>query len=58
MCKKNQKIFAKKINSTIDANFLPKATTDEATVFYHKKKGDYRRYIAENVDVDTKKKIF
>ena len=30
-----------KINSTIDANLLPKATTDEAKVFYHKMKGDY-----------------
>ncbi len=45
-----------KINSTIDANLLPKATTDEAKVFYHKMKGDYCRYIAENVDGDTKKK--
>ena len=36
-----------KINSTIDANLLPKATTDEAKVFYHKMKGDYCRYIAE-----------
>ena len=35
---------------------LPKATTDEAKVFYHKMKGDYYRYIAENVDGDTKKK--
>ena len=46
-----------KINSTIDANLLPKATTDEAKVFYHKMKGDYCRYIAENVDGDTKKNI-
>lgn len=46
-----------KINSTIDANLLPKANTDEAKVFYHKMKGDYCRYIAENVDGDTKKNI-
>ena len=45
-----------KINATIDNNLLPKATTDEAKVFYHKMKGDYYRYIAENVDGDTKKK--
>ena len=45
-----------KINQTIDSNLLPKATTDEAKVFYHKMKGDYDRYIAENVDGDIKKK--
>jgi 14-3-3 protein epsilon len=43
-----------KINSSIDSNLLPKASTDEAKVFYHKMKGDYCRYIAENVDGDTK----
>ena len=45
-----------KINGTIDNNLLPKATTDEAKVFYHKMKGDYYRYIAENVEGDVKKK--
>ena len=45
-----------KINATIDSSLLPKATTDEAKVFYHKMKGDYYRYIAENVDGDVKKK--
>jgi 14-3-3 protein epsilon len=45
-----------KINTTIDQNLLPKAETDEAKVFYHKMKGDYDRYIAENVDGDLKKK--
>ena len=45
-----------KINATIDSNLLPKATNDEEKVFYHKMKGDYCRYIAENVDGDTKKK--
>ena len=45
-----------KINQTIDSNLLPKANTDEAKVFYHKMKGDYDRYIAENVDGDIKKK--
>ena len=45
-----------KINATIDSSLLPKATTDEAKVFYHKMKGDYYRYIAENVDGDLKKK--
>ena len=46
-----------KINQTIDSNLLPKANTDEAKVFYHKMKGDYDRYIAENVDGDIKKNI-
>ena len=45
-----------KICETIDTNLLPKANTDEAKVFYHKMKGDYYRYIAENVDGETKKK--
>lgn len=45
-----------KICSTIDSSLLPKANTDEAKVFYHKMKGDYYRYIAENVDGDIKKK--
>ena len=45
-----------KINATIDSSLLPKAITDEAKVFYHKMKGDYYRYIAENIDGDLKKK--
>ena len=45
-----------KINATIDSSLLPKATTDEAKVFYHKMKGDYYRYIAENIAGDLKKK--
>ena len=45
-----------KINTTIDQNLLPKAETDEAKVFYHKMKGDYDRYIAENVNGELKKK--
>ena len=45
-----------RINKTIDTHLLPKAETDEAKVFYHKMKGDYDRYIAENVDGDIKKK--
>lgn len=45
-----------KINTTIDSSLLPKATTDEAKVFYHKMKGDYYRYIAENIDGELKKK--
>ena len=45
-----------RINKTIDTHLLPKADSDEAQVFYHKMKGDYDRYIAENVDGDIKKK--
>ena len=44
------------ICETIDLYLLKKAQTSEAKVFYHKMKGDYYRYIAENVDGDTKKK--
>ena len=45
-----------RINKTIDTHLLPKADSSEAKVFYHKMKGDYDRYIAENVDGDIKKK--
>ena len=45
-----------RINKTIDTHLLPKADSAEAKVFYHKMKGDYDRYIAENVDGDIKKK--
>ena len=45
-----------KINQTIDNSLLPKAQTEEAKVFYHKMKGDYYRYVAENVEGDIKKK--
>ena len=45
-----------KICNTIEASLLPKAQTDEAKVFYHKMKGDYYRYIAENVEGELKKK--
>lgn len=45
-----------KINQTIDTSLIPKAKDAEAKVFYHKMKGDYFRYIAENSDGDSKKK--
>ena len=45
-----------RINKTIDTHLLPKADSSEAKVFYHKMKGYYDRYIAENVDGDIKKK--
>lgn len=45
-----------KINNTIDSHLLQKANEAEAKVFYHKMKGDYYRYIAENIEGDTKKK--
>ena len=53
---KELETLCNKINGTIDSSLLPKADTDEAKVFYHKMKGDYYRYIAENVDGDLKKK--
>ena len=45
-----------KINQTIDNSLLPKAETNEAKVFYHKMKGDYFRYVAENLEGEQKKK--
>ena len=45
-----------KIIGTIDSSLIPKAKDAEAKVFYHKMKGDYYRYIAENVDGENKKK--
>lgn len=45
-----------KINASIDSSLLPKSKDTEAKVFYHKMKGDYFRYIAENLDGENKKK--
>lgn len=39
----------------IDSSLLPKASDDEARAFYHKIKGDYYRYIAENLEGDERK---
>jgi 14-3-3 protein epsilon len=44
-----------KIIQTIDTHLVPKASETEAKVFYHKMKADYYRYIAENVEGETKK---
>ena len=44
-----------KIIKSIDSNLLPRATDNEAKVFYHKMKADYYRYIAENVEGEAKK---
>merc|ERR1712137_755866 len=35
------------ILGVLDANLIPKASTGESKVFYHKMKADYYRYIAE-----------
>lgn len=45
-----------KIVSNIDTYLLPKASETEAKVFYHKMKADYYRYIAENMEGDSKTK--
>jgi 14-3-3 protein epsilon len=47
--------LCQKIIKNIDAYLLPKSTDHEAKVFYHKMKADYYRYIAENVDGESKK---
>jgi 14-3-3 protein epsilon len=44
-----------KIIKNIDSYLLPKSGDDEAKVFYHKMKADYFRYIAENIEGDSKK---
>jgi len=44
-----------KIIKNIDTYLIPRATEAEAKVFYHKMKADYYRYIAENVEGDSKK---
>ena len=45
------------ILASIDSNLVPKATDDEAKVFYIKMKGDYNRYIAEYAQGDLKEKV-
>ena len=45
-----------KIIASINVSLLSKAKDAEAKVFYHKMKADYYRYIAENVDGDSKKR--
>lgn len=44
-----------KIIKNIDQHLIPKSSDDEAKVFYHKMKADYYRYIAENIEGDSKK---
>ena len=47
--------LCQKIIKNIDTYLIPRATEAEAKVFYHKMKADYYRYIAENVDGESKK---
>lgn len=49
--------LCEKIIKNIDSHLIPKATENEAKVFYHKMKADYYRYIAENVDGERKKEF-
>lgn len=42
---------------SIDEHLLPRASDDEAKVFYHKMKGDYNRYIAEYAKGDLKETV-
>jgi len=43
------------IIKTIDQCLLPKSSDAESSVFYHKMKADYYRYIAENIEESRKK---
>jgi 14-3-3 protein epsilon len=45
-----------KIIKTIDDHLMIKANDAEAKVFYHKMKADYYRYIAENMEGESKSK--
>jgi 14-3-3 protein epsilon len=44
-----------KIIKSIDHYLLPKSTDAESSVFYHKMKADYFRYVAENIEESRKK---
>jgi 14-3-3 protein epsilon len=44
-----------KIIKSIDQFLLPKSTDAESSVFYHKMKADYYRYVAENIEESRKK---
>jgi 14-3-3 protein epsilon len=44
-----------KIIKSIDQFLLPKSADAESSVFYHKMKADYYRYVAENIEESRKK---
>lgn len=46
-----------KIIQNIDTYLIPRAIDEEAKVFYHKMKADYYRYIAENIEGESKNKF-
>jgi 14-3-3 protein epsilon len=47
--------LCEKIISSIDQFLLPKSADAESSVFYHKMKADYYRYVAENIEESRKK---
>lgn len=49
--------MCQKVIATIDNFLLKRADDTEATVFYHKMKGDYNRYIAEYAQGELKQKV-
>jgi 14-3-3 protein epsilon len=49
--------LCEKIISSIDQYLLPKSSDAESSVFYHKMKADYFRYVAESID-ESRKKTF
>jgi len=47
--------LCEKIIKSIDQFLLPKSSDAESSVFYHKMKADYYRYVAENIEESRKK---
>ena len=47
--------LCEKIIGSIDQFLLPKSSDAESSVFYHKMKADYYRYVAENIEESRKK---
>lgn len=54
--KKELKEICEEFTENIEKNLITRAETNEAKCFYYKLKGDYYRYVAENLDGEEKNK--